>query len=314
MSERRVSRPEPDGHEVYDELAVGWALHALEPEDEVRFAAHRPGCARCARTVAETTEVMGALAQDLPPAEPSAGLRDRLRAAVEETPQVPLPAAERPAEPPARPAAEPPAPRSAPARAEGSDGPVRPSGAAPAGGGATRATGFPDYRVPGPRPVDPRPSWRRVLPNALVAAAVAAILGLGTWNVVLSDARDDAVEQAAEQAQVVQSLLEPGTATIAPLSGDDGQVATVVARDAQVQVVTQGLPLNDVTSQVYVVWGTREGEPPVPLGTFDVERSRTDVQTVGSTTTGLDDFEGYAVSLEPGREAPSEPTVVVASG
>ncbi|MGY1772316.1 anti-sigma factor domain-containing protein [Blastococcus sp. SYSU D00813] len=306
MSERRGPRLEPDGHEVYDELAVGWALHALEPEDEVVFAAHLPGCARCARTVAETSEVMGALAQDLPQAEPSPGLRDRLRAAVEETPQVPQvpqapqPLADPPAQPPARPA--PPAqPRPGPA-----------STPAP-GGGATRATGFPDYRPPAPRPADPRPSWRRVLPNALVAAAVAAILGLGTWNVVLSDARDDAVEQAADQERVVQSLLEPGTATIAPLSGDDGQVATVVARDSQVQVVTQGLPLNDQESQVYVVWGI-DGDSPVPLGTFDVDRSRTDVQTVRSTTTGLDDFEGYAVSLEPGREAPSEPTVVVASG
>ena len=26
-------------HEAFDELAVGWALHALEPEDEALFAA-----------------------------------------------------------------------------------------------------------------------------------------------------------------------------------------------------------------------------------------------------------------------------------
>jgi hypothetical protein len=152
-----------------------------------------------------------------------------------------------------------------------------------------------------------------VLPNALVAAAVSAILGLGTWNVVLGDARDEAVERAAEQSQVVESLLEPGTATIAPLSGDGGQVATVVARDEQVQVVPQGLPANDRVSQTYVVWGMSGGSP-IALGTFDVIRSQNDVRTVGSTTTGLDDFEGYAISLEPGREAPSTPTEVVASG
>ncbi|WP_409330611.1 anti-sigma factor domain-containing protein [Trujillonella humicola] len=311
MSERRVSRPDPGGHGTFDEFAVGWALHALEPEDEIVFSAHLPGCARCAQTVAETTEVMGALAQDIPRAEPGPGLRDRLRAAVEETPQVPSPAVpprpEQAAEPPAGESTEPPAapaaPRSAPA---GDPGPAA---------GAARATGFPAYRPRDaePSPADPPPPWRRVLPNALVAAAVAAILGLGSWNVVLSDARDDAVARATEQAEVVQSLLEPGTATIAPLSGDDGQVATVVARDAQVQVVTQGLALNDRESQVYVVWGMSGGAP-APLGTFDVTRSRTDVQTVRSTTTGLDDFEGYAISLEPGRAAPSEPTVVVASG
>mgnify|MGYP000215097741 CR=1 FL=1 len=80
----------PD-HDMFDELAVGWALHALEPEDEAVFAVHLPGCTRCAATVAETTEVMGAMARDLPVAEPSEQLRTRLRAAVETSEQVPGP-------------------------------------------------------------------------------------------------------------------------------------------------------------------------------------------------------------------------------
>ncbi|OMQ15866.1 anti-sigma factor, partial [Modestobacter sp. VKM Ac-2676] len=56
--------PPGDDHRAWDELAVGWALHALEPEDEDRFAAHLPGCAHCARTVADTQQVMGTLAAD----------------------------------------------------------------------------------------------------------------------------------------------------------------------------------------------------------------------------------------------------------
>jgi hypothetical protein len=75
-------------HQRYDELAVGWALHALEPADEAEFARHLPGCARCAEIVAETTEVMGALATDLPPVAPSEGLRERLRAALAWLPPV----------------------------------------------------------------------------------------------------------------------------------------------------------------------------------------------------------------------------------
>jgi anti-sigma-K factor RskA len=277
----------PDGHEPFDELAVGWALHALEPQDEVVFAAHLPGCARCARTVAETAEVMGAMATDLPAAEPSEGLRDRLRAAVEQTEQVP-------AEPPVRP--------EVPRRA-----------AVPA-----RAPGVPPNRPPAPvageREEDPRPAWRRMLPQALVAAAAAAVLGLGAWNVVLDDARDEAVASAAEQARIVDSLLEPGTANVTPLTHDGDRVATVVARDAQVQVVTQGLDLNDRDAQTYVVWGVTDDDDPVALGTFDVVRSQTDVRTVGSTSTGLDDYSGYAISIEPGREAPAEPSDVVATG
>jgi anti-sigma factor RsiW len=84
--------PRRGQHESFDELAVGWALHALEPEDEELFVAHLPTCPRCRQTVAETADVMGALAGDLPPADPPERLRDRLRAAVEETEQLPRPA------------------------------------------------------------------------------------------------------------------------------------------------------------------------------------------------------------------------------
>ena len=285
MIDRQGPGTGPDGHDEFDELAVGWALHALEPEDEEAFAGHLAGCSRCALTVAETTEVMGAMATDLPPAEPSEGLRDRLRAAVEQTEQVP---AAHPVQAP-RPAAVPSRAPAAPV--------ARPLAA-----------------VTESRDLDARPAWRRVLPNALVAAAAAAVLGLGAWNVVLDDARDQAVASAEEQSRIVDSLLEPGTATVAPLTSDGQRVATVVARDAQVQVVTQGLDPNDRESQTYVVWGMTDEEDPVALGTFDVVRSQTDVRTVGSTSTGLDDFSGYAISIEPGREAPAEPSEVVASG
>ncbi|PWW24616.1 anti-sigma-K factor rskA [Geodermatophilus normandii] len=292
--------PRDDDHEPYDELAVGWALHALEPEDETLFGAHLPSCPRCARTVAETSEVMSALAGDLPQAEPSEGLRDRLRAAVEQTEQLPPPAgADLPADVP----------------------PARPSGATAASGGRRRtdapaATGFPGYEPPAAAPVPPAPTaWRRVLPNALVAAAVAAILALGTWNVVLSSARDDAQAAAAEQAQVLDSVLQPGRATIAPVyrDGDGEQVATVVAREAQLEVVTHGLQVNDDSDSVYVVWGMVD-DSPVALGTFDVVSPQTDLRTVGSASTGLDGYVGYAISIEPGRQMPSEPTDVVASG
>ncbi len=294
----------PDSHEPFDELAVGWALHALEPEDEAVFSAHLPRCPRCARTVAETSEVMSALASDLPPAEPSPDLRDRLRSAVERTEQMPPPAG-----------AGPQGPAALPADTAVPAGPALPG---PPGlpGGRRRtdrpaATGFPAHRSPAEE--SERSAWRRVLPNALVAAAVAAILALGTWNVVLASARDEAQAVAAEQAEVMEALLQPGRATIAPVYDDDQSVATVVARDGQVQVVTHGLRVNDSSDTTYVVWGTSESAP-VALGTFDVVSPRTDLRTVGSASTGLDDYEGYAISIEPGRQAPSGPTDVVANG
>jgi hypothetical protein len=285
--------PRHGEHETFDELAVGWALHALEPEDEELFAAHLPTCTRCRQTVAETTDVMGALAGDLPPASPSDGLRDRLRAAVEETEQLSRPAGDG-------------------ARTARPVPPVAADGPAPGPGPGAPASGA--HRAPLPSgPVDPEPSWRRVLPHALVAAAVVAILALGTWNVVLSSAREEAQATAAEQAQLVDALLTPGQATIAPLSAGGAAVATVVARDDLVQVVSHGLAPNDVQDQTYVVWGTGAGSPS-PLGTFDVTSPQPALWTVGSGSSGLDGYTGYAVSLEPGRQAPTEPTDIVASG
>jgi hypothetical protein len=268
-----------DDHGGFDELAVGWALHALEPEDEAAFAVHLPGCARCAETVAETTEGMAAMAADLPAAEPSAELRDRLRSAVAETDQVRRPAV--------------PAPAPAVTGAEVAEEPsvVHPVGAPPASA-----------------------TWRRLLPGALVAAAFAAIVALGLWSVFLNSERDEALAAAATQAEIVHALMEPGRTAIAPVSDDDGRtVATVIAREDRMQVVADGLTANDTADSVYVVWGMRDGVPD-PIGTFDVVDDQMDLRTVGSDRTGLDDYSEYRISIEPGRAAPSLPTEVVAAG
>ena len=262
-------------HRVLDELAVGWALHALEPEDEAVFAVHLPGCVRCAATIAETTEVMGAMARDLPPAEPSDDLRARLRAAVETTDQLSAPAV-----------------------------PTAPS-----------VTVREHVPAPVPHPADGS-RWRRVLPASLVAAALAAIVGLGLWNVFLTSSQERLQETVAAQEEVMAVLLTPGQATIAPLQQVDDQgrtVATVVARSDKLQVITNGLSVNDADETSYVVWGLGEGAP-VALGTFDVSRSQMDVRTVGSPATELDGFSLYGISLEPGQEAPPAPTEVVATG
>ena len=285
-----------DEHQRWDELAVGWALHALEPEDESLFAEHLADCSRCAGTVAETTEVMAAMSDDLPQAEPSDGLRERLRAAVEETDQLP----------PARPRSEPPVPAAAVPPV------TRPS--VPPSVPPLAPSRFGNLRAPLPiRTADPRPAWRRVLPTALVAAAVAAILSLGAWNVIVTGDRDAAQATAQERSAMLDGLLTPGRATIAPVLAGGTAVATVVARADQVQVVAQALTVNDSHDSTYVVWGMQDGVPKA-LGTFDVVTPRMDLRTVGSTATGLGDYSAYAISLEPGREAPSSPTDIVGQG
>jgi anti-sigma-K factor RskA len=277
-------------HEVFDALAVGWALHALEPEDETAFARHLPDCPRCAQTVAETEDVMAAMATDLPPAEPSEDLCSRLRAAVDRTEQV----------------------RRPPVVSSLADGPVPVHGRR-----RPRDEAQPRDDADGPAPVPPArfSSLRERGWMLALAAAVAGVVGLGIWNVSLSTARDRAVETAAEQQAVVEELLQPGARVVAQLEDEAGPVAAVVVRDGDVQVVSQALAVNDDTEETYVLWGLREGSSEASaIGTFDVDRSRLDVDDVGSARTGSDDYDTYAVSLEPGRQAPATPSEVVASG
>jgi hypothetical protein len=168
--------------------------------------------------------------------------------------------------------------------------------------------GLPTARVGADGPV-----WRRRLPQLLVAAAAAVVLGLGAWNVVLSTSRQEAQTSAAQEEQMINDLLTPGQATIAPVSHQGQAVATVVARDDRVQVVSWGLSKNDARSHTYVVWGVR-GTSPVALGTFDVVSSQMDLRTVGSPQAGIDGFDAFAISLERGRKAPSTPRDIVAYG
>ena len=68
------------------ELAVGWALHCLEPAEEESFAAHLPLCGDCRRTVGEAEEVGVALALAAPDAAPPADLAQRVLGATIATP------------------------------------------------------------------------------------------------------------------------------------------------------------------------------------------------------------------------------------
>ena len=110
------------------------------------------------------------MATDLPQAEPSEGLRDRIR----RRGRADRAAARRPRRPTAAPAE--------PARAARS--------------GRRRLRRHPPGRA------EPRSRWRRAVPLGLVAAGVAAIVGLGIWNVVLTTDRSELQATVAEQSAV----------------------------------------------------------------------------------------------------------------
>jgi anti-sigma-K factor RskA len=60
----------PMNHSEYEQLAAGYVLGALEPDDEHVFQRHLGGCAECEANVRDLEEVVGTLAYAAPPVDP----------------------------------------------------------------------------------------------------------------------------------------------------------------------------------------------------------------------------------------------------
>jgi anti-sigma-K factor RskA/putative zinc finger protein len=282
--------------------AVAFALHALEPDEEVALREHLAGCPSCRATVADTELTAAALGTAVEQVDPPARLRENILAQAAQTPQV-VPA-------PAPDAAGGPGQHPRPNRST-----TRPGGAA--GSGPRRP---PSATEPaGARgPTGPGRRRRRVLIGVLALVAVLGVAGSGglaAYTTQLQQQRDAQIAQTEALADALTQVGQPGTSQ-ATLSTSDGQpVGAVVANTSARVVVTTGLPPNDRNTSTYVLWGVSPDAAPLPIGTFDV-----DPTTPGPGVHQLgpagqqQSFIGYAISLEPGRVAPTAPTTVVASG
>lgn len=274
-------------HVEWDELAVGWAMRALEPDDEHRFSTHLRGCERCQASVQDSGRVITALVAQMPLQSPSPELRSRLLAEIGKTRRNP---------------------DATPLR--------RPETALPDGElidfAAARHRSIARSTRAGR---GSRSKGTTISTLVAAAAAVLVIAGLGIWNLNLQTDRDNAASVAADRGQILQDLAAAGEVNMTPLNDGDGQsVATLVIGSTQAMVMTNGLPVNDSDEQIYVLWGLQEaGGQPQALGTFDVVDDALDMRTVGSTVSGLDTFNGYAVTLESGRRAPDAPTLPMAA-
>ena len=60
----------PMNHSDYEQLAAGYVLGALEPDDEHDFQRHLGGCAQCEANVRELEDVVGELAYTAPAVDP----------------------------------------------------------------------------------------------------------------------------------------------------------------------------------------------------------------------------------------------------
>ncbi|MGM1060059.1 anti-sigma factor domain-containing protein [Saccharothrix sp. Mg75] len=257
-----------------EELAVGFAVHALEPDEEAQLYAHLPTCERCRQTVRATEEVTAALGSSVRQYDPPDRLRARLMAAVDETPQEHV----------RRPAPEPapePAPLAAPI-------PLEPR--------RRRAGGW----------------GRRALVAAAVVVAVAGIGVAGVRINQLGD-QVAAQDARAERLERVLDLAANPAANRAVLRSASGEeVAVLVSTEDSAAVVPVRLTSNDAAHQVYVVWGASTQDP-VALATFDVGADASDAQVL-TWSPDAHKHLVFALSLEQGRSMPQAPSGVLASG
>lgn len=77
------------------DVAVGWALHALEPEEEAGFAKHLPHCEDCEEHVRSTEAVAAMLGGGVQQLDPPPRLRAAILAAARVQPPTKVPAAVR---------------------------------------------------------------------------------------------------------------------------------------------------------------------------------------------------------------------------
>ena len=91
----------PMSHSEYEELAAGYVLGALEPDDEHVFQQHLDGCPVCEANVRELEAVVGELAYTVPPLDPPdtlwAGIRREIGPEAARRPAIPGAAAGPPA-------------------------------------------------------------------------------------------------------------------------------------------------------------------------------------------------------------------------
>jgi hypothetical protein len=288
-------------HGEWDVLAVGWALSALDAQDEARLAAHLPGCERCTATVREALRTVAELAYAVPEDSPPRKLKQHILAAAAAEPRRPRPT--HAVETPAHPAEErlPAGPRLVTAGlAAGEE----------AGDGAR------DDRPPA-EPIPLAPRRRRWVTRTAVAAGLALVAALGAWNLQLQSRQDQLDQIVAQRDELVARLTEAGPARIAVIravdrSGD--RYATVVVKQGRIGLITETLPRRP-GSATYWLWSMRDRNDrnPVPLVGFNVPKTRFSACNIEPPPEAVA-TRAFAISEEPGPDRPARPTEVVGFG
>ncbi|MFI2643511.1 anti-sigma factor domain-containing protein [Streptomyces sp. NPDC018610] len=216
-------------------LAAPYALDALEAAERIRFERHVAACPPCAAEVRALSEDAARLACSAAAPAPPA-LRDRVLAAVRDTPQDPAPA-----------------------------GPDGGAGPGPARGRASR----PRRHVRGDRPPPARPRTARPRPLFVPFAATtaAAALVVAALFAVRAGRTQDELDAQRDRAREIAHVLAAPDARAAVGRDARGRGIGVIASagEGRAVITLRGYPAAP-RGRVRQLWVTRPGAQPRSLG------------------------------------------------
>lgn len=266
-------------HDTYEEMVVGYAFDALEPDEERAFQQHLEGCAECAKELAEARRVAGQLAYLAPSEAPPAALRSALLATVGEE-----------------------AARAASTRSV--TGPAEPGLAAVLAPVLSPARGRTWGGVRSVRLARPA--------RALgIAAAVAALVAGGSWAESIrtpdSHIATQLASEFASRGAALQAINHPGSRRVELVSAG-AATATAVIDGRHVWLIVDGLARNNPQSSIYVLWAARADGAMQAVTGFDVAGSGMTLVNAGLLPDNLTQTQAFAVSHEAGHTIPAAPS------
>jgi anti-sigma factor RsiW len=277
-------------HEQALELAAGYVLGALDPEEEQAVREHLASCAESHVEFEELGSVVPYLVESVEPVEPPASLKARVLAA-------------------------------AAADLESR----RQAEAPPLAEDRTRATAPTPFPSAEDRTARER---RRTSPATWLMrlAAVFAITALAGWNVLLQgDLGQVRDQQAALQRDLVAAQeYQAGVAAVLDIANDEGAVATIVqaqdagfpnglaavGADGRVAVVLRDLaPITG--TEVYEGWVIIGENAPVPIGSFTPTANGTATFVSDPTTAQPGVVLAFTKEPGPGATTPTAPILSI---
>lgn len=276
------------GHGVFEELAAGYALDALEPGDEQRFLRHARGCPPCTFALAGYRDVAGVLALASPPGEPSPRLASRIASMAGAEGGRPGPTA-----------------GLADRAGRGLDGPAdgRPGADAPR---TRRVRSRGRVNAPPAHGHRPPSRGRRWLRYAAAVAVMALLAGGGTWAGLESTATRPVTRAALCSGGCFQVVLTA--------AGSHAEAGMVLVSHGLVWMEPGDMAPDDTADQIYVLWQLTRASRPLAVGSFDVQAGAHGPVMVGALAAPYDGTLAFAVSLEHGRTIPASPSRIAALG